>query len=181
MKQCFCCMIQPVEIIVLVIEKIPHLLIRKPGLDTGIRPLELSLAKDDATFLRPACYGELNQCFLQFHKSKKCQVGGIITRQLSRRVAIGSSCSLCGVADHQSRAVAPHFLRPSCFSAGGHFANYRPNIFGASWPIAPTTAHYPVAHFCVRPYTTAKYEHCITLASGPHSSIRAPFCPCPIP
>ncbi|CBL46705.1 Hypothetical protein HDN1F_31220 [gamma proteobacterium HdN1] len=53
-------------------------------------------------------------------------------RKLSRRAAIGSSCMLCDVAGHQSGTMASHLLRPSCFFAGGHFANYRQNILGAS-------------------------------------------------
>ena len=41
-------------------------------------------------------------CFCDLAPTKNCQIEGTITRELSRREAIGSSCKLCDVAGHLS-------------------------------------------------------------------------------
>ena len=45
--------------------------------------LLLSIANENAAILRPAYYGEQNQCFYDFTTTRKCQAGGTITPEMS--------------------------------------------------------------------------------------------------
>lgn len=113
---------------------------------------------------------ETTNAFCNFTKTKNCLAEGAITRQLSRRVAVGSSCMLCDVVGHLSCLVASHLLRSLAFAAGADLANYQLNNFEASWPIASTDGEV------LRPPTPPSNANIASLASGPHSA-SAPMCP----